>query len=233
MKTVVVSDDNVVYVSTNVAQALGPMLESIVSSMKPGSVVRRPFQAGLRDSLGEQLADTSSKNGFWIPFSQGGPQISPPGIRHPLDQDETALKETLTKQVRLGNIRVVSRAEDQNLILPESPLTPALGALSEFEAAREIETDKIYTLMPPPDPGNGSGFFVLSHQNMEGRTSNFASNIEEGVKALGNRELTSLGNFSTATDLAPDFHLSLYAAGAVDWFALRLKEFPRRRQDVM
>ncbi len=150
MKIVVVSDDNVVYVSTNVAQALGLMLESIVSGMKPGASIRGPIEAGLRDSLGEELADTSSTRGFWISFSQDVPQISSPGIRHPLSGDETALKETLDKQVRLGNIRVVSLAEDQNLVLPESPLTPAVGELMKLEEGREIETDKIFTMITPP-----------------------------------------------------------------------------------
>jgi hypothetical protein len=59
------------------------------------------------------------------------------------------------------------------------------------------------------------------------------SNVEAGVKALGNRELTSLGYFQTFTDLAPDFHLPFFTAGAVDWFGLRIKELPRRRQDVI
>ena len=53
------------------------------------------------------------------------------------------------------------------------------------------------------------------------------------MKALGNRELTSLGYFQTFTDLAPEFHLPFYATGAVDWFGLRIKELPRRRQDVI
>ncbi len=53
------------------------------------------------------------------------------------------------------------------------------------------------------------------------------------MKALGNRELTSLGHFQTFTDLAPEVHLPFYATGAVDWFGLRIKELPRRRQDVI
>ena len=236
MKTVVVSDDNVVYVSALVAKALGPLLASIVSGMKPGVSIREQTEAGLRDSLGEQLADTSSKNGFWISFPQGGPQISSTGIRHLLSGDEIALKEALDKQARSGTIHVVPFAENQKLVLPESPLTPALGELMKLEVGREIETGKIFTMITPPAPetfdrlldilvqrgGNKLGFIVLPHQNKEGRTANFVSNVEEGVKALGNRELTSLGHFQTFTDLAPDFHLPFFAAGAVDWFGLRV-----------
>ena len=94
---------------------------------------------------------------------------------------------------------------------------------------REIETGRLFTMIPPPDPEvvdqvldslvqkaeDRSGYFLLPHQNKEGRTSNFASNVEEGVKALGNRELTSLGNFSTDTDLTPVLHLPFYGAGGL------------------
>jgi hypothetical protein len=229
VKTVVVSDDNVVYVATIVAKALGPLLEQMVSGMKPGASMRGQIVSGLRDSLGEQLADTSSKSGFWISFSQGV-QISSPGIRHPLSEDETAVKEALGKQVRLGSIRVVPLDEDKMLVLPESPLTPVLEELRKLEVGREIETGKIFTMITPPAPeavdrildvivqrgGNALGFIVLPHQNKEGRTSNFVGNVEEGVKALGNRELTALGHFSTITDLAPDFHFPFFAGGTED-----------------
>jgi hypothetical protein len=133
------------------------------------------------------------------------------------------------------------------LVLPESPLTPELEELKKLEVGREIETGKIFTMIPPPAPeavdrildvivqrgGNALGFIVLPHQNKEGRTSNFASNVEEGVKALGNRELTALGHFSTVTDLTPDLHLPFFAGGPEDWLGTRIKELPRRRRDVM
>jgi hypothetical protein len=35
----------------------------------------------------------------------------------------------------------------------------------------------------------GLGFLLLSHQITDGKTSNFASNVDEGVKARSNREL--------------------------------------------
>ena len=47
MKTVVVSDDNVVYVSALVAKALGPLLELIVSGMTPGASMREKVETGL------------------------------------------------------------------------------------------------------------------------------------------------------------------------------------------
>lgn len=79
---------------------------------------------------------------------------------------------------------------------------------------------------PPAD--SGLGFFLLSHQITDGKTSNFASNVDEGVKALSNRELDQIGHFSTVTKLVPEHHLPLYCA-ACEWFASRLKELPRRR----
>ena len=82
VKSVVVSDDLIVYVSTDIVKALGPMLESIVTRMQPGAAVSGSVQAGIRDSLGELLTETAFKSGFWISFPQGdsGPQISSPGI---------------------------------------------------------------------------------------------------------------------------------------------------------
>ena len=244
VKSIVISDDFMAYVANAIVKTLGEeMIISIARSIGPGNDVGDGIKEGMQNSLGDLLAATAARLGFWVDLSPepNASRTHPTVILHPLIQDRQALTSALTSQESKGSIKVFPFGE-QRLILPSSLLTPSAGALAGIEVGKEIGMGKIFPDRPLPDAvtlgemldtlvsraEHGSGYILLPHRDLNSRTFTFARHVDEGVKMLSNRELDQLGNFCTITKLGAEYHLPFFCAGS-EWFATALKEMVRRR----
>jgi flagellar biosynthesis GTPase FlhF len=244
VKSIVISDDWIAYVANAIVKTLGEeMIISIVRSIGVGNDVGDGIKEGMQNSLGDLLAATAARLGFWVDLSPEptASRTHSTVILHPLIQDRQALELALAIQESKGSIQVF-RVGDQRLILPSSLLTPSAGALAGIEVGKEIGMGKIFPDRPLPDGAtlgrmldtlvsraeHGSGYILLPHRDLNSRTFTFARHVDEGVKMLSNRELDQLGNFCTITKLGAEYHLPFFCTGS-EWFATALKEMVRRR----